>query len=161
MTGTSPPGPFRCGSTTCSTRPAATAASKALPPCSSTAMPAAEASQWVDATMPNVPASCGLVVNCGLAVTGGRPALVRKCRRRRPDSIAERALQREVTSGQVSLPREPLHRWLDVRADRLRQGAAGSEPAARWRVDRARQLAGDALTHLGLLGLRVGHRRGV
>ncbi len=31
-------------------------------------MPAAEASQWVDATMPNVPASCGRVVNeepCG------------------------------------------------------------------------------------------------
>jgi hypothetical protein len=34
-----------------------------LPPFSSTAMPAAEASQCVDATMPNVPASCGLVVN--------------------------------------------------------------------------------------------------
>ena len=30
--GTSPPGPFRCGSTTCSVNPAATAASKALPP---------------------------------------------------------------------------------------------------------------------------------
>ena len=44
-------------------RPAATAASKALPPCSSTARPAADASQWVEATMPNVPASCGLVVN--------------------------------------------------------------------------------------------------
>jgi hypothetical protein len=26
-------------------------------------MPAAEASQWVEATMPNVPASCGRVVN--------------------------------------------------------------------------------------------------
>ena len=58
-----------CGSTTCSTRPAATAASKALPPFSSTAIPAAEASQWVEATMPNVPASCGRVVNvdpCGI-----------------------------------------------------------------------------------------------
>ena len=32
MTGTSPPGPYRCGSTTCSTSPAATAASNALPP---------------------------------------------------------------------------------------------------------------------------------
>ena len=64
MTGTSPPGPFRCGSTTCSTKPVATAASKALPPCSSTAMPAADASQWVDATMPKVPASSGRVVNC-------------------------------------------------------------------------------------------------
>src|SRR5216683_2321551 len=70
MTGTSPPGPFRCGSTTCSTRPVATAASKALPPDSSIAIPAADASQWVDATMPNVPASSGLVVNSCMAATG-------------------------------------------------------------------------------------------
>ena len=56
MIGTSPPGPLRCGSTTCRTNPVATAASKALPPPSSTAMPAAEASQCVEATMPNVPA---------------------------------------------------------------------------------------------------------
>src|SRR5260370_2417571 len=52
-----------CGSTTCSTRPAPTAASNGLPPGSRTARPAAEASQWVEATMPNVPASCGRVVN--------------------------------------------------------------------------------------------------
>src|SRR5205807_8366855 len=67
MTGTSPPGPFRCGSTTWSTSPAATAASNALPPCSSTAIPAADASQCVEATMPNVPASSGLVVNSGIS----------------------------------------------------------------------------------------------
>src|SRR5499427_5579067 len=78
MTGTSPPGPFRCGSTTCSTRPAATAASKAFPPFSSTAIPAADASQWVEATMPNAPASCGRVVKvdpCGIIRTprAGRP----------------------------------------------------------------------------------------
>ena len=57
-----------CGSTTCSTRPAATAASNAVPPASSTAIPEAVASQWVEATMPKVPASCGRVVNeepCG------------------------------------------------------------------------------------------------
>ena len=30
-------------------------------------MPAAEASQWVEATMPNVPASSGLVVNSGMS----------------------------------------------------------------------------------------------
>jgi len=30
-------------------------------------MPAAEASQWVEATMPNVPASSGLVVNSGIS----------------------------------------------------------------------------------------------
>src|SRR5271157_1023156 len=67
MAGTSPPRPFRCGSTTWSTSPAATAASNALPPCSSTASPAAEASQCVEATMPNVPASSGLVVNSGIS----------------------------------------------------------------------------------------------
>ena len=51
-TGTSPAGPLRCGSTTCSTNPAAVAASKALPPFSSTAIALCEASQWVEATMP-------------------------------------------------------------------------------------------------------------
>ena len=38
--GTSPPGPFRCGSTTWSTKPVATAASNAFPPRSSTDIPA-------------------------------------------------------------------------------------------------------------------------
>src|SRR6188472_4300103 len=52
-----------CGSSTCSDSPAATAASNALPPRSSTAMPAADASQCVEATMPKVPRSSGLVVN--------------------------------------------------------------------------------------------------
>src|SRR3954470_9576353 len=61
MIGTSPPGPLRCGSTTCSVKPAATAASNALPPCSSTAIPAADASQCVDATIPKVPLSSGRV----------------------------------------------------------------------------------------------------
>ena len=37
MSGTSPPGPLRCGSTTCSVKAVATAASKALPPRSSIA----------------------------------------------------------------------------------------------------------------------------
>ena len=61
--GTSPPGPFRCGSTTWRTKPVAHAASKALPPRSSTDIPAAEASQCVDATIPKVPRSSGRVVN--------------------------------------------------------------------------------------------------
>ena len=52
-----------CGSTTCSANPAATAASNALPPRSSTAIPAADASQCVEATMPKVPDSSGRVVN--------------------------------------------------------------------------------------------------
>src|SRR3954454_18965616 len=51
-----------CGSTTWSTNPAATAASKALPPRSSTAIPAADASQCVEATIPKLPESSGRVV---------------------------------------------------------------------------------------------------
>ena len=58
-----PAGPLRWGSTTWRARPAATAASKALPPASNTAMPADEASQCVEATMPWVPTRSGLVVN--------------------------------------------------------------------------------------------------
>src|ERR1700730_17232523 len=63
MIGTSPPGPLRCGSTTCSVNAVATAASKALPPFSKTAIPTAVAIQWVEATTPNVPSSSGRVVN--------------------------------------------------------------------------------------------------
>src|SRR5918992_4151415 len=71
MIGTSPPGPLKCGSTTWRRKPAAAAASNAFPPPSSTLMPAADASQWVDATMPKSPFSSGLVVNIDfLAVTG-------------------------------------------------------------------------------------------
>ncbi len=55
MAGTSPPGPFRCGSTTCRTNPAVTAASKALPPRSRMPIAAWLASQWVEDTMPKVP----------------------------------------------------------------------------------------------------------
>src|SRR5215475_8318193 len=63
MTGTSPPGPLRWGSTTCSVKAVATAASKALPPFSSVAMPTAVAIQWVDVTTPKVPSISGRVVN--------------------------------------------------------------------------------------------------
>src|SRR6186713_2187750 len=63
MTGTSPPGPFRCGSTTWSVKAVATPASKALPPFSRMAMPTAVAIQCVEATTPNVPSISGLVVN--------------------------------------------------------------------------------------------------
>ena len=55
-------GPFRCGSTTWSVNPVAHAASNALPPRSSTDIPTAEASQCVEATIPNVPRSSGRVV---------------------------------------------------------------------------------------------------
>src|SRR5947208_13205828 len=61
-TGTSPPGPLRCGSTTCKVKAVATAASKALPPRSSVAMPTAVAIQCVEVTTPNVPSISGRVV---------------------------------------------------------------------------------------------------
>src|ERR1700710_2858537 len=63
MIGTSPPGPFRCGSTTCSVNAAATPASKALPPFSRMPIPTAVAIQWVEVTTPKVPSISGLVVN--------------------------------------------------------------------------------------------------
>jgi hypothetical protein len=63
MSGTSPPGPFRCGSTTCSVKAHATAASNALPPRSSMRIATAVASQWVEAATPNVPLISGRVVN--------------------------------------------------------------------------------------------------
>src|SRR5271167_603728 len=63
MTGTSPPGPLRWGSTTCNVKAVATAASNALPPFSSVAMPTAVAIQCVDVTTPNVPSISGRVVN--------------------------------------------------------------------------------------------------
>ena len=64
--GASPSGPFRCGSTTCKVNPAATAASKALPPFSRTPIATDEASQWVVATTPNVPRISGRVVKAGI-----------------------------------------------------------------------------------------------
>src|SRR3984893_17489840 len=62
ISGTSPPGPFKCGSTTCSVKAVATPASNALPPFSSVAIPTAVAIQWVDVTTPKVPSISGLVV---------------------------------------------------------------------------------------------------
>src|SRR5215472_4752042 len=63
ITGTSPPGPLRCGSTTCKVKAVATPASNALPPFSIVAIPTAVAIQWVDATTPKVPSISGRVVN--------------------------------------------------------------------------------------------------
>src|ERR1041384_6823198 len=62
MTGTSPPGPFRCGSTTCSVNAVAQAASNALPPRSRIPIPTAVAIQWVEVTTPKVPSISGRVV---------------------------------------------------------------------------------------------------
>src|ERR1700716_639997 len=63
MIGTSPPGPFKCGSTTCSVNAVATPASNALPPFSKVAIPTAVAIQCVEVTTPKVPSISGLVVN--------------------------------------------------------------------------------------------------
>src|SRR5665647_3419370 len=83
MIGTSPPGPFRCGSTIWRLKAVATPASKALPPFSRVAIPTAVAIQWVEVTTPKVPSISGLVVNgsglmllmgtycCGDAVAAG------------------------------------------------------------------------------------------
>src|SRR6267378_1629317 len=68
MTGTSPPGPLRCGSTTCSVNAVAQAASNALPPRSRMPIPTAVAIQWVEVTTPKVPSISGRVVN-GLGLT--------------------------------------------------------------------------------------------
>ena len=74
ISGTSPPGPQRCGSTTCRVKAVATAASKALPPRSRMPMPTAVAIQCVEATTPNVPTISGRVVNgLGLISFTGRP----------------------------------------------------------------------------------------
>src|ERR1700733_12136815 len=73
-TGTSPPGPLRCGSTTWSVNAVAQAASKALPPSSRIDMPTAVAIQWVEVTTPNVPSLSGRVVKgFGLMLLIGAP----------------------------------------------------------------------------------------
>src|SRR3954468_13798914 len=63
MIGTSPPGPFRCGSTTWRVNAVAAPASNALPPFSRVAIPTAVAIQCVDVTTPKVPSISGRVVN--------------------------------------------------------------------------------------------------
>ena len=61
--GTSPPGLVQVRLHHLEGEPAATAASKALPPRSSTAIPVAEASQWVEDTTPKDLRSSGRVAN--------------------------------------------------------------------------------------------------
>src|ERR1043165_1026001 len=60
--GTAPPGPLRCGSTTCKEKAVAQAASNALPPRSRMPMPTAVAIQCVEVTTPKVPSISGRVV---------------------------------------------------------------------------------------------------
>src|ERR1700687_921685 len=126
MTGTSPPGPLRCGSTTCNVNAVATAASKALPPFSRVAIPMAVAIQWVDVTTPNVPSISGRVVNGfgfifeTIAEFPGAQA----------DDIAAVGLTLTQMTGD-QLPRLDLAQWRcfhPAAVDRI--GAAGVEMAA-------------------------------
>ncbi len=105
------PGPFRCGSTTWSVKPVATAASKALPPRSSIAIPVAEASQWVDATIPKVPRSSGRVVKLSVR---------RSCQLRRGLHDARRlgSATYQVARHEVPLPGDVDQRRLLVRRAR-------------------------------------------
>src|SRR3979490_3349784 len=99
ITGTSPPGPLRCGSTTCSVKAVAQAASKALPPFSSAAMPTAVAIQWGDGTTPKVPSISGRVVKgLGLMLLMRPVALsFDQCGGRRPSRLG--ALRRAPQGG--------------------------------------------------------------
>src|SRR6476469_9655943 len=83
----SPPGPFKCGSTTCSTKAPATAASNAFPPRSRTACALAVASQWVDAAIPNDPVKVGRAVNGGGAVYVMRRSATGSARHPRLDLV--------------------------------------------------------------------------
>src|SRR5256885_34615 len=59
MTGTSPPGPFRCGSTTCKVNAVAAAVSNAFPPFSSVAIPTAVPLPMVASAPPQGASSLG------------------------------------------------------------------------------------------------------
>src|SRR5512146_2128170 len=131
MTGTSPPGPLRCGSTTCRVKAVATAASKALPPLSSVAIPTAVAIQCVVVTTPKVPSISGRVVK-GLGLIFETIAEFPGARGR----YSSRRLS-QMTSHQVARFDLAQRRRFDAAAlDRI--GAAGVEVAAGRRADRAR-----------------------
>ena len=149
--GRSLPGPFRCGSTTWSVKPVATAASKALPPRSSIARPVAEASQWVEATIPKVPRSSGRVVKLSPALLPA-PAWLDEARRLGPATD-------EVTRHEMPLAGDVDERRLLVGRARGRlvlQWAPCAEPAPGGRLDRARDVSLEHDAAAGALKLGVG-----
>ena len=83
MAGRSPPGPLRCGSTTCSTKPPAAAASKAFPPSSSIRCADCEAIQCVEDTIAKLPLRVGREVKAGCPLACIRPW----CQPRKPPPI--------------------------------------------------------------------------
>ena len=128
-----------------------TAASNALPPRSSVAIPAADASQCVDATMPNVPRSSGRVVNRA-------PPVLRKLGLDVDELWPVTARLDEMAGDQVAAPVHLAERrLLLVRARRrLRlERAAGAEPAAGGRAHRARDLSLEQDPRPGALNLGV------
>src|SRR5664279_4050834 len=123
ITGTSPPGPLRCGSTTCRVNAVATPASNALPPFSSVAMPTAVAIQCVEVTTPNVPSISGLVVNgSGLMLLIEGP------------SVGDGGLTQMTTAGLA------CHR--DLTACRRSRGRSHGGPVHRVAGDAADQVGG-------------------
>src|SRR4029077_19247361 len=153
MMGTSPPGPLRCGSTTCSVKAVATPASKALPAFSRMAMPTAVAIQCVVATTPNVPSISGLVVKgSGLMLLAmgvhfsclPRAQLITgKCRRQLQGRHGTRASRRNRrgVDGVAGNAIDKFRRLLSAEIER--QGTARIEGAAGRRIDRVRDLALD------------------
>src|ERR1700734_1680533 len=138
MTGTSPPGPLRCGSTTCSVKAVAAPASKALPPRSRIPMPTAVAIQWVVVTTPKVPSISGRVVKVLVLM------LVMKCL----------LISSVMAARSPGLLRGvgPAHRHGMYRAGRTaaRVGSAG--------YDVAREALKVGLGGLGAVGLDVARR---
>ena len=129
--GRSPPGPFRCGSTTWRTKPAAHAASNALPPRSSTAIPACVASQCVDATAPNVPRNSGRVVN---VIRSLRPVGTARALAARRRGGTRRGGRRRVSRSGGSSS-------CDCGAERSSSGQRVRKRQPRRRLERAREVA--------------------
>src|SRR6266700_7865958 len=147
MTGTSPPGPFRCGSTICKVNAAATAASKALPPRSSIAMPMAVAIQWVDATTPKMPSISGRVVKgVGFVIIGRWGACDQEMSRMRPPRQVGRILD-EYPSADAQFRREGRHQHAaaayDEFAERGENTLGPIEPLNAQRIDSDEWQAGN------------------
>src|SRR6266702_770188 len=148
MIGTSPPGPFRCGSTTWSVNAVATPASKALPPFSSAAMPTAVAIQCVVATTPNVPSISGRVVkgsgltllaigylSCGAQLITGGPC----CQMRGPHGTRASSRDRRGVNRMAGDAVDQFRGFLAAEIERQR--TARVEGAAGGGIDRVRDLA--------------------
>src|SRR5712671_1572775 len=151
MTGTSPPGPFRWGSTICSVNAVATAASKALPPLSSIDMPMAVAIQWVDATTPKIPSISGRVVKgVGFVILVRRIACEEEMSRMRPPRQVGRILD-EYPGADAQFRREGRHQHAAAAYDKIAERGENAlgriEPLNAQRIDSDEWQAGNG--HFG------------